>query len=83
VTAAEAGFTNAPASNRLLATPDPACGTIVASVSVGPPAGLAGNEALTIVAGSTAGICKINVGDGLGNTAFFWVSVSSTSLGAQ
>jgi hypothetical protein len=83
VTAAEAGFTSPPASQSLVATPDPACGTIVASVSVGAPAGPPGNEALTIVAGSTAGICKIDVSDGLGDTAFFWVSVSSTSFGVQ
>ena len=78
VVANEAGFTNSPYNQALTATADAGCGTIIGSVSIGAPS--AGSQTITVTSGSTAGICKIDVSDGLGDDTFFWASVSTGSF---
>lgn len=78
VTASELGFTNSPYGQALTAAADAGCGTIIGSVSIGAVSG--GSQTITVTSGSTAGICKINVSDGLGDDTFFWASVSTGSF---
>jgi hypothetical protein len=83
VTASEAGWSNSPYNNTFTLTPINAGNSTCSSVASFGAGSLSGGVETWAVTATGPGFCKATVADGVGQSTFFWVSVTGNSFTIQ